>query len=93
MTACLRCNREARQWVATPGVEYVACFCGDKCRERGEMVDPTEAEIKGMEAGAAAGGEYLDSLGKTDLAMLTPDEYMTFIECVCTGFVESVQAA
>lgn len=55
------------------------------------MVDPTEAEIEAMQAGGNAGGAFLDSIQKTDLAALTPDEWMTFVESVCTGFVERMQ--
>lgn len=55
------------------------------------MVDPTEQEIVGIQAGSASGGAYLDSIGKTDLAQLTPDEWMTFCESVVTGFVEHMQ--
>ena len=32
------------------------------------------------------GGEYLDSIGKTDLATLSADEWMTFIESIITGY-------
>jgi hypothetical protein len=58
-------------------------YCSKGCAI---MVDPTELEIERMEAAADKGGEYLDSLGKTDLATLSRDEWMTFIECVCTEF-------
>ncbi len=33
--------------------------------------------------GGAAGGQYLDSIGKTDLATLTSDEWQTFLQVVC----------
>lgn len=93
MTACLRCNRSVKTALADPAVPYVQEFCSIKCAEAGQMVDPTEAECQAMEDAAAAGGEHLDAIGKTDLATLTKEEWMTFIEAVCTGFVESMQNA
>lgn len=54
------------------------------------MQDPTEHEIAAMMFGAQMGGEYLDSIGKTDLGALSEDEYMTFIECVITGFTDKL---
>ncbi len=54
------------------------------------MSDPTEIEIEGMYAGADAGGAYLDSIGKSDLAEFTEDEWMSFIEKVIVGFQDKV---
>jgi len=93
LTACIRCGRRARHFLADPAVPYVQEFCSLTCVERGQVVDPSEAEITAMQAASDTGGQYLDSLGKTDLATLTPDEWMTFIESVCTGFVEAMQVA
>ena len=36
--------------------------------------------------GGKLGGEYLESIGKSDLAQLTPDEWLTFLECVCKNY-------
>ena len=54
------------------------------------MVDPTDREIEGMQHAAAIGGEYLDSIAKTDLADLAQEEYMTFVEVVITGYLDRV---
>lgn len=53
------------------------------------MVDATEVDIENMQKAAALGGEYLDSIGKTDLATMTEDEYMTFIEVIWTWFQDA----
>ena len=50
------------------------------------MTDPTPHEIDALLAASPAGGEYLEKLGKTDLAVLTEDEWMGFIEAVVTAF-------
>lgn len=55
------------------------------------MVDPTANEIAAIEAGGAYGGQYLDSLGKTDLASLSEDEWLTFVESIVTGFTDKLQ--
>lgn len=38
---------------------------------------------------AIKAGEYLDKLGKTDLATMTHDEWNTFITTVCDGYCGS----
>lgn len=38
------------------------------------------------------GGEYLDSLGKTDLETLNLDEWLTFVEAVVTGYCDHLRA-
>jgi hypothetical protein len=55
------------------------------------MVDPTQHELEAIMAAGGYGGEYLDSLGKTDLAALTEDEWLTFVECIVTGFTDKLQ--
>lgn len=55
------------------------------------MIDPTPNEQAAMEAGGAAGGELLETLGKTDLARLTVDEWRAFIEAVVTGYCDALR--
>ena len=57
------------------------------------MTDPTEDEIGAMEHASTLGGEYLDSIGKTDLTTLDHEEWMTFIEAVCTAFRDKLTEA
>lgn len=57
-----------------------------------EMIDPTKHEIEAMEHAGDMAGEYLDSLGKTDLAKMSQDEWRTLIEVVCGGYVEKLSA-
>ena len=52
------------------------------------MIDPTPNEIAAMVAGGEAGGEYLESLGRTDLALLTEHEWDTFVEAIVTGYCD-----
>ncbi len=50
------------------------------------MIDPTPNEIAAMEYGGRMGGEYLDRLGKTDLARLTGKQWAVFVETIVTGY-------
>lgn len=52
------------------------------------MIDPSPNEKAALANAAQMGGEYLDSLGRTDLATLTVDEWATFIDCVVTGYCD-----
>jgi len=91
MALCHVCRRQARGFGKNPrlagGIGPVTRYCS---MEHMKMVDPKPDEIFAMIAASERGGEYLDSVKKTDLATLTNDEWMTFIEAVCTGFTEGL---
>jgi len=55
------------------------------------MIDSTPNERAALAHGGQMGGEYLDSLGRTDLATLTTDEWERFIEAVVTGFCDHLR--
>jgi hypothetical protein len=55
------------------------------------MIDPTPNERAAMAHGGAMGGEYLDSLGKTDLAQLSVEEWHTLIEAIVTGYCDHLR--
>jgi hypothetical protein len=55
------------------------------------MIDPTPNERAAMARGGAMGGEYLDSLGKTDLAQLSLEEWHTLIEVIVTGYCDHLR--
>ncbi|GAC1509731.1 MAG: hypothetical protein NVS1B6_16820 [Steroidobacteraceae bacterium] len=54
------------------------------------MLDLSSQEIAAIQAASPAGGEYLDRLGKTDLAQLSEAEWMGFLEAVITAFLDSM---
>jgi hypothetical protein len=70
---------------------FCSRVCQDICHRRRGMIDPTPNEQAAMEAGGAAGGELLESLGKTDLARLTVEEWRAFIEAVVTGYCDALR--
>ncbi len=55
------------------------------------MIDPTPNERAAMAHGGAMAGEYLDSLGKTDLAQLSVEEWHTLIEVIVTGYCDHLR--
>ena len=44
-----------------------------------------------MQAGGQAAGEYLESIGKSDLAVLSTAEWSTLIEAVVTGYCDTLR--
>ena len=56
------------------------------------MIDPTPNEKAAMDNGGRMGGEYLESIGKTDLAALTLPEWDCFVEAVVTGYCDHLRA-
>ena len=56
------------------------------------MIDPTPNEQAAMAAGGKAAGAYLESLGQSDLARLSVEEWRTLIEVIVTGYCEALQA-
>jgi hypothetical protein len=55
------------------------------------MIDPSPFEIDAIMAASDPAGEYLDSLGKTDLATMTEDEWYCFLECVVTAYQDKLR--
>ena len=56
------------------------------------MIDPTQNEKAAFVHGGELGGEYLDSIGKTDLASLGREEWLTFVEAIVTGYCDHLRA-
>ena len=59
---------------------------------RKNVVDPTEAETVAIHATVAPAGEFLDALGQTDLALLSEQDFLTFIEVVVSAYQENLNA-
>jgi hypothetical protein len=68
--------------------------CSMRCmtilwRRRG-MVDADEHETAAIAAASPMAGEYLESIGKTDLAMLTEAEWLTLLEVIITAYQDEL---
>ena len=55
------------------------------------MIDPTPNERDAIAHASTMGGEYLDSIARTDLASLTEAEWLTFVEAVVTGYCDRLR--
>ena len=55
------------------------------------MIDPTPNERAAMAHGGVMAGEYLDSLGRTDLAQLSTEEWHTLIEVIVAGYCDHLR--
>jgi hypothetical protein len=55
------------------------------------MIDPTPNEAEAMTVGGQQGGEYLESIGKSDLATLNETEWDRFIDAVVTGYCDHLR--
>lgn len=62
--------------------------CIQIARETYNMKQDEFTRIESLAAGqgGAAGGEYLDEIGETDLAKLTPDQFFEFNRRVVAGY-------
>lgn len=55
------------------------------------MIDPTPNEMQAMTIGGQHGGEFLESIGKSDLATLTETEWDLFLDAVVTGYCDHLR--
>ena len=56
------------------------------------MINTTPNEKAAFVYGGRCGGEYLDSISKTNLVDLTDVEWFTFIEAIITGYCDHLRA-
>ena len=99
---CRNCgNRLASHWAwfdprRTLRTHLTVPTCSRTCMEvwkgRRAVVDPNEHELAAMiEAGARA-GEFIDRLGRTDMADWSETEWQSFIGVVCGGYVDALMS-
>ena len=56
------------------------------------MIDATSNEMQAMSSGGQQGGDYLERIGKSDLATLTETEWDRFLDAVITGYCDHLRA-
>ena len=87
------CGRASRGFwfypklLSTGGSALTAC-CSQHLDMAIKMIDPTEYEQEAIAYGGEQAGKYLETLGKTDLATMSPEEWSAFIEVIVTGYVD-----
>lgn len=96
---CAVCHRQARGFGYDPLLTFgvigeLAHACSmahlDIISKEFGMIDPTPHEIMAAIEGGRAGGEYLESIGKTDLATLTREEWQQFLLCVLGQYTRTL---
>ncbi|MEG3640706.1 DUF6511 domain-containing protein [Magnetococcus sp. PR-3] len=53
------------------------------------MIDPTPRELAAMNAAGPLAGEYIESLGKTDLARFSVGEFLMLIQVIVTAYLDA----
>ena len=56
------------------------------------MIDPTPNERAAILYGGDMAGEYLDSLGKSDLALFSSEEWQILLEVIVTGYCDHLRS-
>ena len=57
------------------------------------MINPNIHEKNALADAGVQGGGYVESLGRTDLATWTPEEWATLVEVIVTRFQDSLRKA
>jgi hypothetical protein len=96
---CRACDRIAWHWgwfdrARSQRVHMTAPTCSPSCSHIWgnirAMTDPNAIELAAMAHASDRAGEYIEALGKTDMARWSHQEWAAFIEAVCGGYVESL---
>lgn len=84
------------QRAALPGLNYVGKLLCAECAPYPHagllMIEFTQTEEAAIEVGGQAAGQYLDKVGKTDLADLTKQEWFDFLCAFLAGYSEHMRA-
>ena len=70
---------------------FCSLACQDICHRRRGMIDPTRHERAAMDHAVGIAGEYIESLGRTDLMTWSPNEFATLIEVIVTAFTDRLR--
>ena len=98
---CAICRRDARGFGFAPALVRMdgplRKLCSMRCmhitaRLKG-MIDPNKHEVNALAAASRMGGEYIESIAKTDLAAFTDAEWSTLIDVLITAFQDHLRAA
>ncbi len=54
------------------------------------MIDPNPYELTAMRRAGDRAGEFIDAIGRTDMAVWSPAEWAAFIDVICGGYVDAL---
>lgn len=81
--SCLECNQLKGKKNDDDFIYYIKHLVKINKEKEKKMEDE---QREAYMFGARMGAEYLNEIGKTDLAVLTPNEVLTFSECMCKNY-------
>jgi hypothetical protein len=55
-----------------------------------KMIDPNEHERAAMMLASERAGEFIESLGVTDMVEWSREQWGQFIEVICTGYIDKL---
>ena len=70
---------------------FCSLLCQGICHRRHGMIDPTRHERAAMAHAVAMAGEYIESLGHTDLMAWSAEEFASLIEVIVTAFTDQLR--
>ena len=95
---CRICLRPAWHWLwwhpaRSLRVHWTVPSCSPLClglwRER-RMVDPNEQEVAAMRAASDIAGQYIEAVGRTDMATWPEADWHGFVEAICSAYVDAL---
>ena len=98
---CAICRRDARGFGFAPALIRMdgplRKLCSMRCqaittRLKG-LIDPNIHEVGALANASRLGGEYVESIAKTDLATFTEQEWSALIEVIVTAFQDHLSQA
>jgi len=54
------------------------------------MVDPNEQEVAAMRAASDIAGQYIEAVGRTDMATWPKADWHGFVEAICSAYVDAL---
>jgi hypothetical protein len=79
----------------TGELESCVAFCRLECMttwisKETTVIDPTTRELEAVTLAGYAAGDYLDSIGRSDLATLSEPEWMMFLQSIIGTYQEKI---
>ena len=62
----------------------------DQRKEQEKMIDANEHELAAMMQASDRAGEFIETVGGTDMAEWSREQWGQFIEVICTGYVDKL---
>ena len=54
------------------------------------MIDPNEQEIAAMRAASDIAGQFIEAVGRTDMATWSAADWHGFVEAICGAYVDAL---